>query len=103
MCNRAWLVIALLAMVALPACVPWRGGATCAVAISGPLAHLGVGPCLVILNVSDPADPMVVGQTAVPSPRDQGARDTLGTFRGVAVAGRYGSLGSSVVRESTWA
>jgi hypothetical protein len=152
MCNRAWLVIALLAMVALPACAPWRepatvvsrekatiealatrikqetadidtvprpvveqtlagpeqpapnlapamnvvesievigqiGGATHAVAISGSLAYVGVGPCLLILNVSDPTDTSIVGQTGVLARHEGGGRDTLGTFRGVAVAG----------------
>ncbi len=42
------------------------GGPTNAVAIQGIYAYLGIGPRLVILNVSDPAHPSVVGQTDIP-------------------------------------
>ena len=55
------------------------GGVTYAVAISGTLAYIGVGPRLVILNVADPAHPAVVGQTGV----------LPGVAYGVAVAGGY--------------
>ena len=39
------------------------GGASYAVAISGTLAYLGVGPRLIVLDVSDPTSPSVLGQT----------------------------------------
>jgi hypothetical protein len=55
------------------------GGATYAVAAQGNYAYIGVGPRLVILDVSDPARPVVVGQTgALP-----------GVVLGLAVAGSY--------------
>ena len=41
------------------------GGASFAVAIDGTLAYVGVGPRLVILDVSNPAGPIVVGQTSL--------------------------------------
>lgn len=43
------------------------GGTTNAVAIQGSYAYVGVGPRLVILNIANPARPIVVGQT-VPLP-----------------------------------
>jgi hypothetical protein len=39
------------------------GGATYAVAVREPYAYIGVGPRLVILDVSDPARPTLVGQS----------------------------------------
>jgi len=55
------------------------GGVSYTVAVQGNYAYLGVGPRLVILNVSDPPHPAVVGQT-----------DVLPGFVGaVAVAGGY--------------
>ena len=41
------------------------GGITEAVAVQGDYAYLGVGSRLVVLDVSNPANPMVVGQTGV--------------------------------------
>jgi hypothetical protein len=41
------------------------GGATYAVAVQGNYAYIGLGPRLVILNVSDRAHPALVGQTGV--------------------------------------
>ena len=41
------------------------GGETYAVAVQGNYAYIGVGPRLVILDVSNPALPAVVGQTGV--------------------------------------
>lgn len=55
------------------------GGATYAVAVQGSYTYIGVGPRLVILNISDPAHPAVVGQTA-PLP---------GIVESAAVAGNY--------------
>ena len=40
-------------------------GSTEAVAIQGNFAYIGIGPRLVILNISDPAHPVFVGKTAV--------------------------------------
>ncbi len=42
------------------------GGVTYAVAVQGTYAYIGVGPRLVILDVSDPARPRMVGRTAPP-------------------------------------
>jgi hypothetical protein len=55
------------------------GGATYAVAVQGVYAYVGVGPRLVILDVSDPAQPTVAGQTGV----------LPDIVWGVAVAGSY--------------
>jgi hypothetical protein len=55
------------------------GGPTKAVAVSGSYAYVGVGPRLVILNVSDPSAPRMVGQTE-PLP---------GAVWDVAVSGGY--------------
>jgi hypothetical protein len=41
------------------------GGATLAVAVQGDYAYLGVGPRLVVLDVSDPANPTMTGQGPV--------------------------------------
>ena len=41
------------------------GGVTYAMAVQGTYSYIGVGPRLVILNVSDPSHPTVVGQTGV--------------------------------------
>ena len=55
------------------------GGASDAVAVSGTLAYMGVGPRLVILNVSNKAHPTLIGQS-----------DVLGAFvRGVTAASNY--------------
>jgi hypothetical protein len=53
------------------------GGITETVAVQGNYAYIGVGPHLVILDVSDPAHPMVVGQTGV----------LPGVVKSIAVAG----------------
>ena len=55
------------------------GGATYAVAVQGDYAYIGMGPHLVILNISDPAHPAVVGQTGV----------LPGVVHSVAVSGSY--------------
>ena len=55
------------------------GGFTWAVAVQGNYAYIGVGPRLVILDVSDPSHPAVVGQTGV----------LPDVVVGVAVAGSY--------------
>jgi hypothetical protein len=39
------------------------GGATQAVAVRGDCAYLGIGPRLVVLDISDPAHPVVIGQS----------------------------------------
>ena len=44
------------------------GGATVAVDVVGDLAYAGIGPRLAILDMSDPASPLLLGQTA-PMPR----------------------------------
>ena len=53
------------------------GGACDAVAVQGNTAYVGVGPRLVVLDVSNPASPVVLGQSAV----------LPGTVMYVAVAG----------------
>jgi len=55
------------------------GGITHAVAVEGNYAYIGVGPRLVILDVSDKAHPIVIGRTGV----------LPGVVSGVAVAGSY--------------
>ncbi|MFN3929222.1 MAG: carboxypeptidase regulatory-like domain-containing protein, partial [Thermoflexus sp.] len=55
------------------------GGAVKAVAVRGGYAYIGVGPRLVILDISNPAQPAVIGQTAV----------LPGVVADVAVAGSY--------------
>ncbi|MCR4407133.1 MAG: hypothetical protein NUW24_09465 [Anaerolineae bacterium] len=55
------------------------GGLVKAVALQGNYAYVGVGPRLVILNVSDAAHPAVVGQTGV----------LPGVMEGVVVSGNY--------------
>ena len=55
------------------------GGVSYAVAVQGNYAYLGVGPRLVVLDISNPANPTVVGQTEV----------LPGVVQGVAVAGNY--------------
>jgi hypothetical protein len=55
------------------------GGAIYAVAIQGSYAYVGVGPRLFILDVADPAYPLIVGQTAAMS----------GVVQDVTVAGNY--------------
>lgn len=54
-------------------------GVTYAVTVQGNYACIGVGPRLVILDVSDPAQPTVIGQTDV----------LPGVVQGVAVAKNY--------------
>jgi hypothetical protein len=41
------------------------GGATLAVAVQGDYAYLGMGPRLVVLDISDPANPTMMGQSPV--------------------------------------
>ncbi len=41
------------------------GGPTYAVAVQGNYAYVGIGPRLVVLDVSNPADPTMAGQTAL--------------------------------------
>jgi hypothetical protein len=53
------------------------GGACLAVAVQGRYAYIGVGPRLVVLDVSNPAGPLLLGRTAV----------LPGLVHGVAVAG----------------
>jgi len=55
------------------------GGSTYAVAVQGNYAYIGVGPRLVILDVSNPAHPTIAGQTGILS----------NIVRGLAVAGNY--------------
>ena len=55
------------------------GGTTAAVAVQGNYAYVGDGPRLVILDVSNPTLPVVVGQTGV----------LPGLVEGVALAGNY--------------
>ena len=66
------------------------GGLSCAVAVQGDYVYLGVGPRLVVLDVSNPANPTVVGRTEV----------LPDIVRGVAVAGNYAYVadGSSGLR-----
>ncbi len=55
------------------------GGAVTAVAIQGTLAYVGVGPRVAILDLSEPSQPVLVGQT-----------DSLpGLVQGLAVAGSH--------------
>ena len=54
------------------------GGASYAVALQGTYAYVGVGPRLVVLDVSDPSTPFEVG-----------FYDTEGSAYSVAVAGLY--------------
>jgi len=55
------------------------GGVLQAVAVQGGYANVGVGPRLVILNISNPAAPVVLAQTSV----------FRGIVRDVAVAGNH--------------
>lgn len=55
------------------------GGISYAVTISGTLAYAGTGPRLAVLDVSNPAQPALRGQTGV----------LPGVVRGVAVAGDF--------------
>jgi len=55
------------------------GGACRAVAVQGNYAYVGVGPRLVVLDVSDPTKPAIRGQTAV----------LPAVVRDVALAGGY--------------
>ncbi|MBI2862472.1 MAG: hypothetical protein HYX89_06610 [Chloroflexi bacterium] len=55
------------------------GGTTNAVAIQGSYAYIGVGPRLVILDISNPASPVVIGQSPV----------LPDWVQGVAVSGSY--------------
>ena len=58
------------------------GGIVYGVALQGNYAYVGVWPRLVILDISDPAHPVVVGQTDV----------LPGVVKGVAVVGNYAYL-----------
>jgi hypothetical protein len=49
----------------LPEIVGQIGGSSYAVAVQGDYAYLGVGPRLVVLDISDPSDPTMLGQTDV--------------------------------------
>jgi len=55
------------------------GGTTCAVAVQGDYAYFGEGPRLVILDISNPASPTVVGKTPL----------LPDIVQGMAVAGGY--------------
>ncbi len=55
------------------------GGTTEAVAVQGNYAYIGLGPRLVILDVSTPASPSLAGQTGI----------LPAVVRGLAVAGNY--------------
>ena len=55
------------------------GGVNNAVAVAGNRAYLGVGPRLVVLDISDPASPLVLGQT----------EPFEGVVEGIAVSGGY--------------
>ena len=50
--------------------------------VQGNYAYMGIGPRLVILDISDPALPILIGQTAV----------LTGIVNGVVVAGKYAYL-----------
>jgi len=68
------------------------GGSTCAVAVQGNYAYIGVGPRLLVLDISNPDHPAVVGQTGV----------LPGVVQGVAVAGSYAYIvagGSAALSE----
>jgi len=76
-------------------CVGQIRGVTYAVALRGNYAYIGVGPCLVILDVSIRAHPTFVGQTGV----------LPDLVRGVAAGGNYayvadGSSGLRIVEVS---
>ncbi len=62
------------------------GGATYAVAVQGNYAYIGVGPRLVVLGVSNPAGPTVIGRTEV---LPGVVEDAPGYAEGVAVSGTY--------------
>ena len=55
------------------------GGSTSAIAVQGDYAYIGVGPRLVVLDISNPANPTMVGRTEV----------LPDVMIGVAVAGNY--------------
>lgn len=55
------------------------GGPVLDVAVSGPYAYIGMGPRLLVLNVSDPAHPTLTGQSDV----------LPGIVQDVAIAGNY--------------
>lgn len=59
------------------------GGDLEVVGVQGNYAYVGLGPRLVILNISNPAQPISLGQTAV----------LPGAVRSVAVAGNYAYVG----------
>jgi hypothetical protein len=83
---KAWggVIVGLAAISTARADIPvelvgqW-GGPSTAVAVSGNRVYLGVGPRLVVLDVTQPAGPTVLGQTEV----------LPGPIRAVAVAGDY--------------
>ena len=58
------------------------GGITRTVALQGSYAYLGVGPRLIVLDISDPAMPVEIGKTE-PFPSSIG---------GIVVAGSYAYL-----------
>jgi hypothetical protein len=55
------------------------GGVIDAIAVQGHYAYIGMGPRMVVLDVANPAQPVVLGQTAV----------LPDLVKGLAVAGRY--------------
>ncbi len=59
------------------------GGAAMAVAVQGNFAYVGVGPRLVILDISDPTSPAIVGQTNV-FPHYAVGVDVVGSYAYVA-------------------
>ena len=68
------------------------GGSSSGVFVQGDYAYLGVGPRLVILDISDPTSPMVVGQSAV-----------MPVFvTGVYVNGAYAYVTGVYVGEKLW-
>jgi hypothetical protein len=73
--------VAAGADVAIETVGQW-GGCTYAVATDGNLVYMGVGPRLVVLDVSNPAQPVKVGQSPV-LPHE---------VADIAIAGRYAYL-----------
>lgn len=72
------------------------GGATYTVAMQGNYAYIGVGPRLVILDISNPASPTVVGET---SPLPGIVRDVV--VSGIHAYVNVGGAGMRVVDVST--
>lgn len=68
------------------------GGPVLDVAVAGPYAYIGMGPRLVVLNVSDPSRPTLVGQSEV----------MPGIVKDVAVVGQYVYLIGDEYRARLW-